>query len=201
MPTLAAWPLRGHTALKSILRETLFLVQLHDFSLLSLNSFFHPFLTSKFMRKNSFTPKNFIFEVRLSPPAWELRLINNSHNHILFFTFTFRLESEETDLDELSESDDLDDPDDLHDENFDNLEAPALIEDRTLLIPQEELSVSNIRNVLSHVSGTHPAEIERLFVEKQESQGKDIKVIVTDEYLQKYAKPLYLANLLCQQFK
>jgi len=125
----------------------------------------------------------------------------SSENSIFPVEVMERLESEETDLDELSESDDLDDPDDLHDENFDNLEAPTLIEDRTLLIPQEELSVSNIRNVLSHVSGTHPAEIERIFVEKQESQGKDIKVIVTDEYLQKYAKPLYLANLLCQQFK
>ena len=30
-PTLAAWPLRGHTAWKSILRETLFMDQLHDF--------------------------------------------------------------------------------------------------------------------------------------------------------------------------
>ena len=34
-PTVSAWPLRGHTALKSILWETLFLDQLHDFSLLS----------------------------------------------------------------------------------------------------------------------------------------------------------------------
>ena len=38
-PTLAAWPLRSHTALKSILWQTLFLDHLHDFSLLSLNSF------------------------------------------------------------------------------------------------------------------------------------------------------------------
>ena len=34
-----AWALRGRTALKSILWETFFLDQLHDFSLLSLNSF------------------------------------------------------------------------------------------------------------------------------------------------------------------
>ena len=33
--TLSAWLLRGHTALKSILCETLFLDQLHDFSLSS----------------------------------------------------------------------------------------------------------------------------------------------------------------------
>ena len=117
------------------------------------------------------------------------------------FNLNFRLESDDTDLDELSDNDDLDDPDDLNDENFDNLEAPDLIEERTLLIPQEELSVNNIRSVLSHVSGARPGEIERIFVEKTESQGKDIKVIVTDEYLQNYAKPLYLANLLCQQFK
>ena len=34
-PTLAAWPLLGNTALNSILWGTLFLDQLHDFSLLS----------------------------------------------------------------------------------------------------------------------------------------------------------------------
>ena len=39
-PTLSIWPLRVHTTLKSIFWETLFLDQLHDFSLLSLNSFF-----------------------------------------------------------------------------------------------------------------------------------------------------------------
>ena len=60
-PTLAAWPLRGHSALKSIFRETLFLDQLHDFSLLSLHSFLHSFLKSKFIRKNSLTPKRFHF--------------------------------------------------------------------------------------------------------------------------------------------
>ena len=47
-PTLSAWPLRGHTALKSILCETLFLDQMHDFSLLTLNSFLQPFSKSKF---------------------------------------------------------------------------------------------------------------------------------------------------------
>ena len=50
-PTLAAWPLRGRTALKLIFWETLFLDQLHDFSLLSFNSFLHQFLKSKFMKK------------------------------------------------------------------------------------------------------------------------------------------------------
>ena len=65
-PTLTACPLRCTTALKSILWETLFLDQLHDFSLLSWNSFLQPFLKSRFMRKNSLTPKNFIFEVRFS---------------------------------------------------------------------------------------------------------------------------------------
>ena len=43
--------LRGHTALKSILWETLFLDKLHDFSLLSSNSFLNSFLESKFMKK------------------------------------------------------------------------------------------------------------------------------------------------------
>ena len=60
-PTLAEWPLRGHMALKSILWETLFLDQLHDFSLLSLISFLHPFLRSKFMKKISWHLKNFVF--------------------------------------------------------------------------------------------------------------------------------------------
>ena len=48
-PTLSAWRLRSHRTLKSILQETLFLDQLHDFSLLSLNSFLQPFLKSKIM--------------------------------------------------------------------------------------------------------------------------------------------------------
>ena len=52
-PTLSVWPLRGHTALKSIFLETLFLDQLHDFLLLSLNSFLHPFLKSKFIKKTA----------------------------------------------------------------------------------------------------------------------------------------------------
>ena len=47
--TLSAWLLHSHWALKSIVRETLFLDQLHDYSLLSLNSFLHPFLKTKFM--------------------------------------------------------------------------------------------------------------------------------------------------------
>ena len=46
MPTL-----RGHTALKSILWQTLFLDQLHDFSLLSFDSFLHSFLKLEFMKK------------------------------------------------------------------------------------------------------------------------------------------------------
>ena len=33
----------------------------HDFSLLSSNSFLHPFLESKFTKKNSLTPKKFHF--------------------------------------------------------------------------------------------------------------------------------------------
>ena len=49
-PRLAAWPLRDHTALKSILWKALFLDQLHDFSLLSSNSFLQLFLKSKFMK-------------------------------------------------------------------------------------------------------------------------------------------------------
>ena len=48
-PRLATWPLRGHRALKSFLWQTVFLDRLRDFSLLSLNSFFRPFLKSKFM--------------------------------------------------------------------------------------------------------------------------------------------------------
>ena len=47
--TLSAWLLCSHWTLKSILRETLFPDQLHDFSLLSLNSFLQPFFKSKIM--------------------------------------------------------------------------------------------------------------------------------------------------------
>ena len=46
-PTLSAWPLRGHMTLKSILLDTLF-QNLHDFSVLFLNSFMHSFWSSKF---------------------------------------------------------------------------------------------------------------------------------------------------------
>ena len=35
--------------------------RLHDFSLLSSNSFLHPFLKSKFTKKNSLIPKKFHF--------------------------------------------------------------------------------------------------------------------------------------------
>ena len=48
-PTLSAWRLSSHLALKLILWETLFLDQLHDFSLLSLYSFLQLFSKSKFM--------------------------------------------------------------------------------------------------------------------------------------------------------
>ena len=42
--------------------ETVFLDQLQNISLLSLNSFLHPFLNSKFMKKNVLAPKkNLIF--------------------------------------------------------------------------------------------------------------------------------------------
>ena len=58
---LSAWPLSDSTALKSILWEILFLNQLHYFSFLSSNSFSQPFFKSKFMKKNSLTPKKFHF--------------------------------------------------------------------------------------------------------------------------------------------
>ena len=45
-------------ALKSILTETLFLNRLHDFSLLSSNSFLHPFWNQNWQKK-SLTPKKF----------------------------------------------------------------------------------------------------------------------------------------------
>ena len=54
---LSAWLLRSHWTLKSILQETLFLDQVHDFSLLSLNSFLQPFLKSKIIWKNSLARK------------------------------------------------------------------------------------------------------------------------------------------------
>ena len=54
-PTLSAWPQCDHTALKSILRETLFLDQLYDFSSLSFNSNLHLFLKLKFLE----TQKNY----------------------------------------------------------------------------------------------------------------------------------------------
>ena len=60
-PTLAAWPLRGHRALKSILWEMLLLNQLHDFSLLSLNSFLRSFMNAKFPEKFSWQQNDIIF--------------------------------------------------------------------------------------------------------------------------------------------
>ena len=64
--TLSAEPQCDHMAFKSILRETQFLDQLHDFSLLSLKSFSHPFMKSKFMTKILLRQKKFIFEGRIS---------------------------------------------------------------------------------------------------------------------------------------
>ena len=67
-PTLSAWLLRIHWALKSILRQTLFLDQLHDSSLLSLNSFYSHFWNrsscklrkhSSALKKNSFWKPDF----------------------------------------------------------------------------------------------------------------------------------------------
>ena len=56
-PTLSAWPLRGHTVLKSILWETVFLDQMHYFSLLPLNTFLQLFLKLKYMKKFLHTKK------------------------------------------------------------------------------------------------------------------------------------------------
>ena len=58
IPTLSAWPLRGHWALKSILWETLFLDKLHDFSLLFLDTFLHPFLNQSSWEKIPWYQKN-----------------------------------------------------------------------------------------------------------------------------------------------
>ena len=58
---VASW---GLTAVKSILKETLFLDQLHDFSFLSLNLFFPLYLHSIFTKKISWTWKNFILGKR-----------------------------------------------------------------------------------------------------------------------------------------
>ena len=55
------WDSWVSTALKSIFWGTLFLNQLHDFSLLSWNSFLHSFWKSKFIKKYSLTPKWFYF--------------------------------------------------------------------------------------------------------------------------------------------
>ena len=68
------------------------------------------------------------------------------------------------------------------------------------------LNVSHIRTVLANVTGAAECQIDRIFVEKrapanQTGDEDGIKIIVTDEYLDKIAKPLYLANLICSQFK
>ena len=55
----AAWPY----GFKSIFWETLFLDQLHDYSLLPSNSFLDPFMKSKFQKKISWHQNNFIFEL------------------------------------------------------------------------------------------------------------------------------------------
>ena len=49
------------SALKSIIRGTLFLNRLHDFSLLSSNLFLYPFLKSKFTKKKFFDTKKIAF--------------------------------------------------------------------------------------------------------------------------------------------
>ena len=50
-PTLSAWSMRGQPAFRSILKQTLFLNQLHELSLLSLNSLLQQFFKSKFIKK------------------------------------------------------------------------------------------------------------------------------------------------------
>ena len=56
------WDSRVQTASKSFLWETLFLDQLHIFSLLSSNSFLHTYLKSKFLRKIPWHQNHWIFE-------------------------------------------------------------------------------------------------------------------------------------------
>ena len=58
---MSALALRGHTALNSILLETLFLDQLYDFSLLSLDLLLHQFSKLKFMKKIPFSYINIYF--------------------------------------------------------------------------------------------------------------------------------------------
>ena len=76
--TLSPLPLRGHMALNSILWETLFLDRLHYFFLLSQNSFPHPFLKPKLMKKNSLTPKQLSYgHTTAIPTAWEITYNTN----------------------------------------------------------------------------------------------------------------------------
>ena len=84
-PTQAAWPLRGHTALKLILWETLFLDKLHDFSLLSSNSFFTHFWNQNSSKKFLQTKKFFKFHNTTSMLLWPI--IDVFHSN-----FWFRLE-------------------------------------------------------------------------------------------------------------
>ena len=66
----------GLTGFESIFWWTILVEQLHDFLLLSLNSFLHPFLKSKFMKKIPWHQK-----------IWFLRpIFINQHTLVFFFS-------------------------------------------------------------------------------------------------------------------
>lgn len=98
-----------------------------------------------------------------------------------------------------------DDDDDYNDSDSETTstddEEDMIIDSPHVNITRDHLNVEHIRTVLADVTRSSESEIGRIFVEKVVENGKEIKVIVTNEYLENIAKPLYLANLICHQFK
>jgi len=93
-----------------------------------------------------------------------------------------------------------DDDEDFSDDDDGSPEMAIETIDKSVHIAREELNVEHIRKALADVTGATENDIDRIFVEKTVGES-EIKVIVTDEYLENIAKPLYLANLIRNHFK
>ena len=69
---LSTWSREAIPGLKSILWEILFLEKLHDFTLLSSNSFLHPFFKSKFMKNFLAAEKNSFLKIDLHESSYRI---------------------------------------------------------------------------------------------------------------------------------
>ena len=50
----------------------------------------------------------------------------------------------------------------------------------------QNLTIDNIKGVLSHATGLAPEDISRIFIDKKIPNGSSVKVVLTDEFLQHF---------------